>query len=115
MEKKEREELVFESLKLKVGEDLARELSAKCAELIEEMKDKVVSFKFLKSDGTIRDAVGTVCQELIPLVHTEDTEAKSKRERTPNYGVVNYYDTEKQSWRCFKAENIISFEKGGDK
>ena len=113
MEKKEREELVFESLKLKIGEDSARQCAEMCAELIEEMKDKVVSFKFLKSDGSVRDAMGTVCPELLPPPSEEDP-TKPKRERTPNYGVVNYYDIEKQSWRCFKAENIISFEKGGE-
>lgn len=112
MEKQERKEMVFEALKSKMDEASAMECAERCAELIEKMKDGIVSFSFMKSDGTERAAMGTVCPDLLPPPPEYDGD-KPKRERTPNYGIVNYYDTEKQSWRCFKAENLISFEKGG--
>ena len=108
-EKHEREELIYEALCPKVGEGVAREKAQVCAELIYAMKTSVVKFTFRKSCGEIREAVGTICPELLPPLPEEDP-SKPKRERTPNYGVVNYYDTEKQSWRSFKAENIISAE-----
>jgi hypothetical protein len=64
----------------------------------------IVNFTYRKVDGSIRTAVGTrnlcfACQALgisIPL-------PKTGRENP-----TAYYDIEKEGWRSFKAENVLS-------
>lgn len=64
----------------------------------------IVNFTYRKVDGSIRTAVGTrnlcfACQALgisIPLP------------KTGRNNPTAYYDIEKEDWRSFKAENVIS-------
>lgn len=63
------------------------------------MAVRIVKFYFMKVDGTIREAYGTLKNDLLPA--TGDG-------RKPNATVQVYYDTEKQEWRCFKRANLMS-------
>ena len=65
-----------------------------------QMKKRIVKFYFQKVDGSIRQAYGTLKENLIPAT------AGSDRKR--NDTVQTYYDTEKGEWRCFKKANLIS-------
>ena len=64
----------------------------------------IVNFTYRKVDGTIRTAIGTrnlclACQSLgisIPMP------------KTGRNNPTAYYDIEKEDWRSFKAENILS-------
>lgn len=60
------------------------------------MKKKIVSFKFKKVDGSIREAKGTL-----------NIEYQRKTDKVPNYSVMNYFDVEVNGWRSFKVENLI--------
>lgn len=64
------------------------------------MKQRIVKFYFKKVDGSIREAYGTLKENLIP--------ATSGDNRKKNDTVVTYYDTEKQSWRSFKKANLLN-------
>lgn len=66
-----------------------------------KMAKGIVRFYFQKVDGTIREAYGTLRADLIP-----QTEASSDN-RKKNDTVQTYFDTEKQSFRCFKLANCI--------
>lgn len=61
-----------------------------------KMKFRNVAFSFKKVDGSIRNAVGTL-----------NISYESKGGKAINYGVINYFDTEVNGWRSFKAENLI--------
>lgn len=63
------------------------------------MKDGIVNFVFRKVDGTVREAYGTLKEDLIP----ETGESDRKRNDT----VQVYFDTEKNEWRCFKKANLM--------
>ena len=65
------------------------------------MKNRIVKFYFQKVDGSIREAYGTLKDNLIPAVAGTDNRKK-------NDTVQVFYDTEKQEWRCFKKANLIS-------
>ena len=65
-----------------------------------DMRADIVSFQYLKKDGTIRNARGTLSDELVP-----PTNGSSERK---SIGVFTYFDIDKQEWRCFKLGNIIS-------
>ena len=65
------------------------------------MATRVVKFYFLKVDGTIREAYGTLNAAVIPAISGNDN-------RRRNDSVQVYYDTEKQAYRCYKKSNLIS-------
>lgn len=64
------------------------------------MKQRIVKFYFQKVDGSIREAYGTLKENLIP--------ATSGDNRKRNDTVQVYFDTERQEYRCYKKANLIS-------
>lgn len=61
------------------------------------MRERTVRFAYRKIDGTIRQASGT----FLP-----GTGKKGK----PSYKTLAYFDIDKQQFRCFRIENLISFD-----
>jgi len=68
--------------------------------LVNKMRESVVWFEYLKVDGTTRRACGTLRADLIPQTNTTSA-------RRPCEDVQTYYDIEKQSFRCFRKENLL--------
>lgn len=64
------------------------------------MNNRIVKFYFQKVDGSIREAYGTLKENLVP--------ATNGANRKKNDTVQVFFDTEKQEWRCFKKANLIS-------
>lgn len=64
------------------------------------MNNRIVKFYFQKVDGSIREAYGTLKENLIPATNGDN--------RKRNDTVQVFFDTEKQEWRCFKKANLIS-------
>ena len=62
------------------------------------LKVKIVEFYFKKTDGTLRQAFGTLLENRVP-------ETKGTK-KTADNGQV-YFDTEKEEWRCFKKCNLV--------
>lgn len=63
-----------------------------------KMQKEIVEFWFVKSDGTKRQAFGTLRSDLLP-----ETKGESRR----NYEhLQTYFDTEKGEFRCFKIVNL---------
>lgn len=63
------------------------------------LKIKIVEFYFKKTDGTLRQAFGTLLESRVP--ETKGTGRK------PNDNLQTYFDTEVDDWRCFKKCNLI--------
>ena len=63
------------------------------------MKQRIVKFYFKKVDGSVREAYGTLKENLMP--------ATSGNSRKKNDTVQVYFDTERQEYRCFKKANLI--------
>ncbi len=63
------------------------------------MTKGIVKFYFQKVDGSIREAYGTLKEDLLPP--TQGTGRK------PSDTVQVYFDTEKEEYRCFKKANLI--------
>jgi hypothetical protein len=73
------------------------------AECVTAMKSRIVEFYFVKKDGTVRQAFGTLQDDVIlPLINSDSN-------RTPNPELVTYFDTVKQSFRSFRKENFKSY------
>ena len=64
------------------------------------MKQRIVKFYFTKVDGSVREAYGTLKENLIP--------ATSGESRKKNDTVQVYFDTERQEYRCFKKANLLN-------
>ncbi len=64
------------------------------------MKLRIVKFYFQKVDGSIREAYGTLADNIVPDV--------AQGGRRANDTVQTYYDTERRDFRCFKKANLIS-------
>lgn len=65
-----------------------------------QMKTRIVKFYFVKVSGEIREAYGSLADGIIPTI-----EGDSNRKQNDSCQV--YYDTEKESWRCFKKANLL--------
>lgn len=65
------------------------------------MRTKIVKFYFQKVDSSIREAWGTLAENLIPATSGQD-------DRRRNDTVQVYYDTEREAWRCFKKANLLN-------
>lgn len=77
--------------------------ASQIAECVKAMKSRIVEFYFVKKDGTVRQAFGTLQDDIIlPLI-------KDTTNREPNPEVVTYFDTVKQQFRSFRKENFKSF------
>lgn len=83
-------------------EELDRELK----KLRLKLRDGEVRFRFIKKDGSTRKARGTLKKELIPEEHRTDERRRSKSDI-----VFNYFDLDKEDWRCFIRENFLEIEK----
>ncbi len=64
-----------------------------------QMKKRIVKFYFQKVDGSLREAFGTLSDNVIPA--TQGTGRKM------NDTCQVYFDTEKGEWRCFKKANLM--------
>lgn len=58
----------------------------------------IVRFSYRKTDGTIRQALGTLSGEIVPA-----TQGAGKA----NDAIQVYYDTECGAWRSFRVANLI--------
>lgn len=67
--------------------------------MAKRMRTEVVRFAYLKADGTIRKAIGTL----------EDTAELVKGTGRPDNGkAFKYYDVEAEAFRSFKVENLLT-------
>jgi hypothetical protein len=59
--------------------------------------EAIVEFKYKKIDGSIREARGS----------NADLPYTGKPGRTPNFGLLTYFDLDANSFRSCKIENLI--------
>ena len=74
------------------------------AECVKQMKEHIVEFYFKKKDGTLRQAFGTLQDEIIlPILNDPSHHGGTNPE------LVTYYDTKVQQFRSFRKENFEYF------
>lgn len=80
-----------------------KEQATNIALCVSAMKSRIVEFYFVKNDGTVRQAFGTLKDDVIlPLIN-------DKTNRAPNPDLVTYFDTTRQAFRSFKKVNFQRF------
>lgn len=63
-------------------------------------KGEIVRFVYLKKDGTLRQAVGTLQEQTVQANIVGNGYSRAR-------GVFTYIDLEKMQWRSFKTENFV--------
>lgn len=81
----------------------AREKADMNCELHDALGEREVRFKFLKKDGSVREARGTMRHDVIPPIMGTG--------RPLGFGLQLFFDLDCMSYRSFKKENLISYEK----
>ena len=64
----------------------------------------IYRFSYMKKDGTIREATGTLSNAFIPTDKLPKGTAK-----IINYETFSYYDLVKNEWRSFRLDNFVGF------
>ena len=70
-------------------------------DLKQMLHNGIVSFEFIKKDGSVRQAKGTLVAEHLPALKEND------KSRKPSENVVVYFDMDKKSWRSFVKESFV--------
>ena len=70
------------------------------------LKNGIVTFQYMKKNGTIRTAKGTTQTSTI-----EENYSFKGGEGPSRYGYTSYWDVEKGDWRCFAESRFIDILK----
>jgi hypothetical protein len=71
------------------------------SEFNEMLHNGVVEFEFIKKDGSVRQAKGTLLSEYLPAPKAGTTPHKK------NENVLVYFDLDKKSFRSFVKESFV--------
>ena len=80
---------------------------------MEKLAKGLVEFYYLKDDGSIRHARGTLCDGVSEKFdewkrkQAEKPKDKAKESEDSVKQVVKYWDVDKEAFRSFKAENLL--------
>lgn len=74
-------------------------------ELKEKMRNGAVRFTFTKKDGTARQAYGTLNVET-----AGDAYIVPSGRGTEKVGTTAYWDLDKEAWRSFNNDSLISID-----
>lgn len=66
------------------------------------LKNGIVTFQYMKKNGTIRTAKGTTQTSTI-----EENYSFKGGEGPSRHGYTSYWDVEKEDWRCFDEKKFI--------
>lgn len=68
------------------------------------LKEGIVEFEFIKKDGTVRNAKGTLDPTHLPPAKLVDGDSVTRKK---NESIFVYYDLEKNSFRSFVKESFL--------
>lgn len=74
--------------------------------LVNMLQTGIVNVKFTKTDGSERDMKCTLMNEIV-----KPHEKKTDREKKINENILSVWDVDKESWRSFRFDSIISIYK----
>jgi hypothetical protein len=68
--------------------------------LIEQLKEGIVTIKFVKRDGSVRTMKATLCDDLIGISTYSINKGPSE--------LQTVWDVEKQEWRSFRWNSLVA-------
>ena len=74
-----------------------------------KMLEQAVKFSFVKKDGSLREAVGTLDRE--KMVQEDGTLWEPKGEAKPDVpSLMKFWDLVAKGWKCFSVANLVAVE-----
>jgi len=74
--------------------------------IINMLNSGIVNVKFTKTDGSERDMKCTLMEAMV-----KPHERKTDREKKLNDNIISVWDVDKEAWRSFRYDSIISINK----
>ena len=74
-------------------------------QMLEKLRQSECRVIFKKVNGEERDMKCTLKESVLPKLQSKPTDKK----RQPNEAVIRAFDINKQEFRSFRVENVISF------
>ena len=94
-----------------------RSKAFKCAHAIyrltNELAKGLLEFSYMKDDGTLRHARGTLCDGVSDRFdewkrkQAEKPEGKKAKSKTKPREIITYWDLDKEGFRSFRADRLI--------
>lgn len=75
------------------------------AEMIQKLQESQCRVIFKKINGEERDMQCTLMESVLPKLQSKP----DAKERQPNETIIRAFDINKQEFRSFKVDNVISF------
>lgn len=75
------------------------------AEMIQKLQESQCRVIFKKINGEERDMQCTLMESVLPKLQSKP----DSKERQPNETIIRAFDINKQEFRSFKVDNVISF------
>ena len=73
------------------------------------MLERAVKFSFVKKDGSVRDAVGTLDRS--KMVQEDGSLWEPKGAARPDVpSLLKFWDLVAHSWKCFTVSNLVAVE-----
>ena len=83
--------------------------AAKAFQLLEQLGEGEARFEYLKVNGELRKARGTLCRGISPEFDNYEFKDHRPDEGQREPGVIVYFDLDKEEFRSFKAERLIGW------
>ena len=80
-------------------------------DLKQALHEGIVNFRFVKKDGTMRDARGTTCPDLVPADDTPKGARTPEQQAAYERQTVAFYDIDKKGWRSMRIDTIWSYQR----
>lgn len=77
-------------------------------EMMTELTQRTCRVIFKKTNGEERDMMCTLQEGVVPPATKEDP-LTQKKVRSVNEEVIPVWDVNKQAWRAFRVDSVISF------
>lgn len=77
--------------------------------LVAALKERIISVRFTKVDGSERTMNCTLDMALIPVDKLPKTETASVHNEEPESTVIRVFDVDLQEWRSFRKDNVLEW------
>ena len=85
----------------------AFEQAAKAFHLLELLGEGEVRFEYLKANGELRKARGTLCHGISPAFDNYEYKSDKPVEQQRDYGCIVYFDLDKEEFRSLRVRNLL--------
>lgn len=72
--------------------------------LVDDLSKGAVKFKYVKKDGTVREAFGTTNLGFIP---TDKQPHSDNQDKYFSKVITRYYDLDVKDWRSFQNDSLV--------